>query len=300
MKPLYMTQEIEEEMLKKFFEKFQKEWETFKENMNDTKFTFSQEFAEKAKEKITLIFTQQAYLRMKSLVDFFDTEVGWYGLVERLDQKTFRIYDVRVCKQYVSGAKVDTEDADTLEFFNSLSDDEAEHMHFQAHSHVRMDTFPSGTDSQNQADVIKNMGKKGFYIFQIWNKQGSINSFVYDLDNNMFYDKNDIDVDIEDETGTMLDYVASVADLVQEKKYPYTYTPTTYPKGNYSGNEYYSSGYGKRNYYSSGGYYTGNGYNYATQSKKNKKEEVPESPESILSIVKNALDEGWYDERWDY
>ena len=49
MRPIRMTKEAEEKMLKLFFEKFQKEWKTFKENVNDKKFTFSVDFSEPIK-----------------------------------------------------------------------------------------------------------------------------------------------------------------------------------------------------------------------------------------------------------
>ena len=258
MKPIVLDEEAEQKILKKFAEAFQKQWENFKQNMNDTKFEFSVNLADKAKEKIVILYTPQAYLRMRSLVDYFDTEVGWYGLVDRLDKKTFRVYDVLVCKQYVDGSKVDTEDKDTLDFFNSLTDDEAEHMHFQAHSHVRMGTGASGPDLRNQADVIKNIGKTGFYIFQIWNKNDDINTYLYDLDNNVFYDRNDITLQIEDELGTMDDFLAQADALVEEKKvynmyakqYKYTNPPQfeapgkreTYLNGYWDGVDY--NGYG--------------------------------------------------------
>ena len=218
MKPIIMTKEAEEKVLKSFFEKFRKQWENFKTNMNDTKFTFSAEIAEPAKEKVTILFSQQAYLRMMMLVDYYDSEVAWYGLVDKIDDKLYRVYDIKICKQYVTGSKVDTEDEDTLEFFNSLTDEEAEHMHFQAHSHVNMSTTASGIDLQNQTDVIRNMGSTGFYIFQIWNKSGDINTYLYDLDNNVFYDKKDVYVEIEDDMKTIGDFLLSTEALVIDKK----------------------------------------------------------------------------------
>jgi len=222
MKPIKITEEVENKMLESFFANFRKEWEKFKENMNDTKFTFSTDFSMKAKEKITIVYSQKAYVRMEALVNYYDTEVAWYGLVKKLSDTLYYVYDVKICKQYVNGSKVDTEDNDTLEFFNSLTDDEAEHMHFQAHSHVKMSTAASGVDLQNQADVVRSMGKSGFYIFQIWNKSGDINTYLYDLDNNMFYDKNDVVIDIEDEDDTVSGFIASTKELVLEKKtYPY-------------------------------------------------------------------------------
>jgi len=219
MKPIVMTRDAKLAILKSFVEKFEKEFSNYEFNLNDTKISFSFEASEVAKDKITILYTQQAYLRMMALVDFYDTEVGWYGLVEKLDDRLYRVYDVKICKQYVTGSKVDTEDEDTLEFFDSLTDDEIEHMHFQAHSHVKMSTSASGTDLQNQADVIRNMGMSGFYIFQIWNKSNDINTYLYDLDNNIFYDKKDVIIEIEDDEDTISDFIASTIDLVQEKKF---------------------------------------------------------------------------------
>ena len=220
MKPINIDKETEIELFKLVVEKFKKELESFKSNMNDSKFTLSMDFSQPAKEKVTVLYTPQAYLKMQALVDFYDTEVGWYGLVQRMTDKVFRVYDIKVCKQYVNGAKVDTEDEDTLEFFNSLTDEEAEDMRFQAHSHVKMSTEASSVDLQNQADVVRNLGRTGFYIFQIWNKNGDINTYLYDLDSNIFYDKKDVQLEVEDDQSTISDFVDSTLDLVIEKK-PY-------------------------------------------------------------------------------
>ena len=92
---------------------------------------------------------------------------------------------------------------------------------------MNFDTVASGVDTDNQLDVISNMGSKGFYIFQIWNKKGDINTYLYDLDNNIFYDKKDIELEIEDEKGTLDEWVTSTKALVQPKKYTYPYQ---YPK----------------------------------------------------------------------
>lgn len=231
MKPIKMTREAEIELLKKFAEQFKKELDSFKFNMNESKFSMSLDMSQPAKEKVTILFTPTVYLKMQGLVEYYDTEVGWYGMVEKISDKLYRVYDVKVCKQYVNGGKVDTEDEDTLEFFNSLTDEEAEHMHFQAHSHVKMSTIASGIDLQNQADVIRNMGASGFYIFQIWNKHGDINTYLYDLDNNVFYDKKDVIIEIEDDDMTISDWVADTEMLVKEKKTTVYYPSLTQAKG---------------------------------------------------------------------
>ena len=219
MKQLKLSEETKIKLFEKFVEKFKKELENFENSLNETKFSFSGELSSVAKEKIHVIYDPFAYLKMQALVDYYDTEVSWYGLIRQIDPRTYYIYDVKVYKQTVSGAKVDTEDEDMLEFFDSLSDEEFNDLHFQAHSHVRMSTGASGVDLQNQADIVKNMGNKGFYMFQIWNKSGDINTYLYDVDNNVFYDKKDIIIDFSDGKTTISDFVLDTTELVVEKKF---------------------------------------------------------------------------------
>ena len=269
MKPINLSEDMKLKLFEKFLDKFKKEIEDYAFNINETSLTIKANFNEIAKEKVVVRYTQEAYLRMQTLVDYFDTEVAWYGLVERLGEKVFRVYDVKVCKQIVTGGKVDTEDEDALAFFESLSDDEANHMHFQAHSHVKMSTSASGVDLENQRGMVKNLGKTGFYIFQIWNKSGDINTYLYDLDNNVYYDKKDVIIDVEG----VDDFIAEVADLVVEKK--------AYP------------------------YQTGNGYNYSSTKKEtDKKEDKKEKEEGVLRD--HTYLPGYYDgysygyEGWDW
>ena len=269
MKPLFLSEEMKEELFKQFLEKFKKELDEYAFNTSETSMTIKTNFSQTAKEKVVITYSQEAYLRMQALVEFFDTEVAWYGLVEQLDPLHYYVYDVKLHKQYVNGAKVDTEDEDALAFFESLTDDEANHMHFQAHSHVKMSTSASGVDLENQRGMVKNMGKTGFYIFQIWNKSGDINTYLYDLDNNVYYDKKDVIIDVEG----VDDFIAEVAGLVVEKK--------AYP------------------------YQTGNGYNYSSTKKEtDKKEDKKEKEESVLRD--HTYLPGYYDgysygyEGWDW
>lgn len=250
MKPIFLTEEMKTRLFEEFFGKFKSELENYGFSSSDTTLSVKTNFSKPATEKVVIIFSQDAYLKMQSLVEYFDTEVAWYGMVKHIDELTYYVYDVKVCKQYVNGAKVDTEDEDTLEFFNSLTDEEANDMHFQAHSHVKMGTTASATDMQNQQDVIKNLGKTGFYIFQIWNKNNDINTYLYDLDNNIFYDRKDVIIEIEG----VDDFVLSVADLVTEKKVT-TYPYVSYGKTQKNEKEKErSSDYWYNNYNNYGGY----------------------------------------------
>lgn len=241
MRPFFFDPAAKEKIAADILERLKKDLDRFEKTRNETKFTFSYEFGKPATNKVKIIYTPTAYLRMKSLVEKYDGEVAWYGLVDRLDDTSFRVYDVIVNPQYVSAAKVDTDDAETAEFYFNLTEDQNNHMHFQAHSHVKMSTFASGTDSDNQTDIVNTLGYTGFYIFQIWNKMGDINSFVYDLDNNMYYDRKDVDLLIEDpDHGTIDAYAKSTEEMVRPipaikyiggagTKPPYTPAKPVYP-----------------------------------------------------------------------
>ena len=230
MKSIYLTEQEKEKLFIKFADEFKKELDNYSFSLSDKTFSVKTNIGEVAKEKVTITFSQEAYLRMKALVDYFNTEVGWYGLVDKIDDHNYYVYGVKLCKQYVDGAKVDTTDEDTLEFFDSLTDDEAEHMHFQAHSHVNMSTNASAVDLQNQNDVVRNVGKTGFYIFQIWNKKEEISTYLSDLDNNIFYDSKDVIIDIEDSLGTIDEFITSIEKLVCKKVTSYPYQWNNYGK----------------------------------------------------------------------
>ena len=254
MRPIFLSEEDKTKLLEGFIKEFSKNLSNYCFESSQS-ITFTAKIGEKAKDKVRIIYTPEAYLKMKKLVADFTSEVGWFGLVDRVDDLTFRVYDVLVCKQIVSGAKVDTTDEDMLEFIENLTDEQSEHMHFQAHSHVHFDTVASGTDMQNQEDIIANMpGTDGFYIFQIWNKKDDINTYLYDLGNNVFYGKEDVSLEIE-----------GVKDFIDDaKKKVETWTAKNVSK-------YYPS-YGTpgKNYYPNyGGYYEDYFYgDYAKVPKK--------------------------------
>lgn len=220
MKPISLSQEAKVVLMKEVVSKFAAALEDYEFNINETKFSYEKSFSVKAKDKIIIRFTPQAYLRCLEMVKSYSSEIGWYGLIRKLEDKVYQVYDIIVCNQRVSGGRVVTDDDDMIDFYETLTDEQAEFLHFQAHSHVNMGTGASSVDMDNQASTVKNMGGKGFYLFQIWNKSLDINSFLYDLDNNVFYDKNDIEVVVEDdEFGTITEFISSLKDKVSSMTY---------------------------------------------------------------------------------
>lgn len=258
MRPLRLNDKEKSELINKLLKQFMASLDNYTFG-NSTKISFEANIGGKLKKKIKLVYSPSAWLKMNALVENFTSEVSWFGLVDKTDDPlVYYIYDVLVCKQQVNGAKVDTEDDDMFEFLSGLSDEQADHLHFQAHSHVNMSTSASGTDLQNQADILANMpGNDGFYIFQIWNKRGDINTYFYDLTNNVFYDKDDVEILIEDETfGTIDDFVDDAKKLVSgitPAKKKQEALKSGKPQSNV---HYYGGGYG----YEDGYYYPGYGY----------------------------------------
>lgn len=184
-------------------------------------FKFSKSFAARkaAKdERITLYYTPDAYLKITALVNKFDTEVGWHGLVRKVDDKTYLIYDILVYKQEVTGATVNTDQDEYVEFLKNLTDEQAEHMFYHGHSHVNMGVFASSVDMDHRARLIQCADENGFWIFQIWNKRKEVSTVLYDLANNVLYDTDDIDMTVLFADGSDVTEFTANADKLVVKK----------------------------------------------------------------------------------
>lgn len=264
MKPLYISEEEKQNLLKEFTE-----------YINTTAFTgefsFSKTYTYKNENKIKakVIYTPGAYVKTITLLSKFSTEVAWHVLVHRGDNPNeFIVYDVLVYPQKVTGATVQTDDEDYTKFMIDLTDEQAEYMHGQCHSHVNMGVTPSGTDLSHQERLLKMLNNQGFYLFQIWNKSLSVNTYIYDYDNNVKYDPEDVDVEVVDDEGVLMsDFTKEAKDLVVN-------TPVTKPVQTGWGSSY-GSNYGG-NYGSNYGGSWNSGYNdsYDAVYGKEKKKDV--------------------------
>lgn len=215
-------------------------------------------------DKVSVIFENDAYKKMNALIKETSKEVGWYGTVERVDIKTFVIKDILVCPQTVTAATVTTDDEEFTAWQNALSDDVFNSMRFYGHSHVKMGVTPSGTDDTFQDDILQNV--TDFYIFGIFNQYNASWFNIYDVANNILYEKDDIKYEY---------YVDPEQEWAKEqlKKYVKEHTVAT-PKKPFSSN-YYAGGYGY------------NGNLPATTNKDKESDEIDE-------YWKN-----WANRRWD-
>ena len=230
MKPIFLTQDTIDQIKKEFID-------TLAKGMQDGTFTFTHSFASQTKEKAYIYYTQEAFLKTFALIQGYDSEVAWNCLARRLEEpNSYEIYDVIVYKQHVTGSTVTVDPAEMNEFFMSLTDEEADNLHAQCHSHVNMKTDASSTDLTHQHDILEAMGTNGFYIFQIWNKKFDCTSFIYDLDNNVYWENNDIICEIMDSNnGSLRSFVESTKKLVTKNNV------VTYPQKFYGGSYYYGN-----------------------------------------------------------
>ncbi len=222
--------------------------------MKGGKFEYTKVFSF-VNRKATVYIHELAWLKMKALVDHYSTEVGWFGFSGRVNGEgdNYGIWDIIIPPQQVSGAKVDTDQAEFEKWLDSLPDDQFNALHFQAHSHVNMDCSPSGTDTQTEIDMISRIKTDSFYIFAILNKSGKHSIRIYDLGKNIFFDTADVDIKVVEGDVGVMKMLREAEKVVTEKRYAPVY-PQYY--GDYSG--YYGSGYSGNGVYT--GAYSGKSY----------------------------------------
>lgn len=129
--------------------------------------------------------------KMELIIDLIDTEVGWYGMVEWQKPDIFKVKDIYLLKQEVTGifteidamALCDLEDE--LEKKGLLKDENLDTtgLYLWGHSHVNMSPTPSGTDTDTMKKICER-SKPPFFIRLIQNKKGDRTVTLYVEDNN--------------------------------------------------------------------------------------------------------------------
>lgn len=284
-KIIKFTPELVEEMRREFEESL------LNAKLINGRFSFVKSFNSSA-EKATLTFTEQSYLKMQALIDAIDKEVAWHCVAERCEENKYRISDILVYPQTVSGATVDMDTKEYAKWIEQgiISGDERfDHLYAQGHSHVNMAVSPSTTDLDHQAEILKMVRDNGFYIFMIWNKKNDHNIWIYDMAKNTVFENSDIKVEVEEEENGLTKFLREAKPMVKNM----AYTTPTYAGGyggGYGGYGYggYGGGYG--NYGSGyGGYsggYSGGKYAGSAASQPSKKDQPPVT-KSIVPVTKN-------------
>lgn len=154
----------------------------------------------KIEKRPKLQFTAETFTQMTYLVKQCSEEIGWLGRVIR-DDLTFTIDKLYVFPQLVTGASVTPNETKYVHWNMQLSNDEIKTLRFHGHSHVHMGVFASATDTGMYNSQLAELKEDDFYIFLITNKKGDFIYWIYDLADNIVYEKEDIDFDIVDFDG---------------------------------------------------------------------------------------------------
>lgn len=147
----------------------------------------------KAEVRPQIHFSDEAWAKSKALVNNCDAEIAWHGLVAR-EGLTFLITDVHVPPQSVTGTTVESDSNEWAVWASGFSDEEFVSLRCHMHSHVNMGVFSSTTDDDYQKDMVTKNPGLDYYLFLIFNKRGDVFARVYDVENNIMYDNDDVDV----------------------------------------------------------------------------------------------------------
>ena len=176
-------------------------------------------------KKPTIAVTAEAYIKMLELVNQSEVECSWHGLVEKLDD-LYVIYDVLVFPQINSPTSTTTDEKEFAEWQTKLimdMDFPIQNLRMHGHSHVNMNVFSSGVDDKYQKDLITKVDDGDYYIFFIMNKKMELCMFLYDFEQQIMFDKNDITLKITCGTEDIRAWAKE-----QLKENAITSRPTTY------------------------------------------------------------------------
>lgn len=179
------------------------------------------------KEQAILVFSTIAYAKMAYYVMSNAKEIAWHGIVEKHDGNIYYVKDVTLYPQEVTSVTVDTDDAEYAQWTDSLDDETYNTMRFQGHSHVDMNTSPSGTDIDYYNKRVTDLGNEDFYVFLIMNKKHEMWYKIYDMSKNIIFETDDITFAVVDENNK--DIISAIDEdkekFVKDKTYK---TATTY------------------------------------------------------------------------
>ena len=135
----------------------------------------------------SVYYTQDAWDIIAYLVNAVETEVGWLGLVDILDDGNYLITDIYVPEQTVNGTETDITAETLCNLVIELEENnkESEKLFYWGHSHVNMGVSPSTQDEIQIEEFLENGCKQ--FIRGIYNKRGASKVDVYDVQNNCIH-----------------------------------------------------------------------------------------------------------------
>lgn len=195
MKPIKLTPLVKQTLRENLLKDLDKALDTLK--LSDGNFKFNYDLKDILKvdtnivKKPIVYMLAATYLKMLQYVLLSDSEIAWRGTVERKEHLFF-IKDVFLYPQEVTGATVQEDPDEGQKWSDALPDAIYNTMRFQGHSHVNMGAFWSGTDKADQHAHLQELLDDDYYIFAVMNKKQEILVEVYDLAQNVIFEKEDV------------------------------------------------------------------------------------------------------------
>lgn len=209
-KPIKLTEAYKDECRKAFEEALKLT------RLSDGKINFTKSF-ESVDRKATVFFTPMAWIKMYTLLQGFNKEVGWYGVAERGEDDTYTISDILVYPQQSDGTNVKVDEAQLAIWLAQNDDDDRFHkIRMQGHSHVNMGTTPSATDLKSNEEIISMLGDEDFYIFMIYNKRLEHTYKIYDMQKNVLFETKDVTVKLHGDGEDLDAFLANAGAMVKE------------------------------------------------------------------------------------
>ena len=175
-----------------------------------------------------IIYTPLAWTKQNLLIMSQSGEVGWHGIVEVVDRgkNIYKITDIIVYPQIVSGATVTTDELVYSNWLGSQPDEIFNGLKAHFHSHVNMGVTPSGVDEADKDKIVEQLSKnkpEQFYIFMIWNKRLEFSADIYDVMNGIRWKNDDVTIEVEG-IGEINKWLAEATAQVSERRKIETWT----------------------------------------------------------------------------
>lgn len=122
-----------------------------------------------------LLMSQEIYDRIYNWMELASpNEIAWVGTLELVSPATLEVQDIYLLKQRTSSASADIDQTVLMELAVRLCE-EGKQLRWHGHSHVRMSTSPSGTDT---SEFETNVRDAGWFVASIFNLKGEVSSRI--------------------------------------------------------------------------------------------------------------------------
>lgn len=183
------------------------------------------------KEPAHLIYSPIAWIKQRILVEKFQKEIAWYGLMERREAAipTYYVKDIVVYPQRTTFTTVDVDNEVYPEWYGNQPDEFYTEMRMQGHSHVDFATSPSPTDKDHWNELIAKVPADSFFVVVIANQKMEHYVNIYDFKSNTKYESSDVTLFVDGISvpEILADANAKLTSIPEPPKTSYGYPQTT-------------------------------------------------------------------------